>query len=234
MDRMKALSDGMQMAVAATAIQQQTEAEHRQVAQIQRIAELLVQTEEAADAEVEGARPRGASCRLPPMVQMMRIAKSAWLATADCDSSRNPQARAVLDFRPDLMDADNPRDVRKECALAGMAIDASWVRATAKHAPPQMEQPLAVIKLEKEVREAGGREGYLLRLLASDGPQTEDDLIAAVHPTPGWEQLIPEWLAKASKNGLIKAVVPGGGVIERWQITNAGRTASGIPTNPPN
>jgi transposase-like protein len=38
---MKALSDGMRTATAAMAKQVQTETEHRQVAQIRRIAELL-------------------------------------------------------------------------------------------------------------------------------------------------------------------------------------------------
>jgi hypothetical protein len=233
MDGMKALTDSMRTATAAAAKREQTETEHRQIAQVQGIVELLLQIREAADAEAESPPPPGAPSRLPLLLEMICTAKNAWLATADLELNRNPQAAALVAFRPDLMDADNPRDVSRKCDLAVMAINASWGTAMVKHAALKLEQPLAVIELTNEVQKAGGLPRYLLKLLACEGPKTEADLIAAVHTFPNFDHLTPEWLANASKNGLIKAVVPDGGVIERWHITDAGRTASRIPTDRP-
>jgi hypothetical protein len=86
-----------------------------------------------------------------------------------------------------------------------------------------------VTELNKEVREAGDLPRYLLKLLASEGPKTEADLKAAMHIVPDFEQLIPSWVAYARENGLIE-LVPGRAA--SWRITDTGRTASGISTNP--
>lgn len=224
MDGMKGLSDSMRAAATATAKQEQIETEHRQVAQVQRIAELLLQTVEAADAEAERPRLHGAPPPLSLMLQTIATAKNAWLATADLDLNRNPAAADLLALRPELIDADNPREVSTECASALMAINASWGKAMLKRAERQLEQTQAVVALNKEVREAGDLPRYLLKLLASEGPKTEADLKAAVHIVPNFEQLIPSWVAYARKNGLIE-LVPGRAA--SWQITNAGRMASG-------
>jgi hypothetical protein len=163
------------------------------------------------------------------MLQTITTAKNAWLATADLDQNSNPAAADLLALRPDLMDADNPRDVSAKCASALMAINASWGKAMVKRVGRQLEQTRAVTALNEEVREAGDLPRYLLKLLVSEGPKTEADLKAAVHIVPNFEQLVPSWVAYARENGLIE-LVPGHAV--SWRITNAGRTASGIPTNP--
>jgi hypothetical protein len=222
---MKDLSDGIRTAATAMAEQEQIETEYRQVAQVQRIAELLLQTAEAADAEAKRPRPHGAPSRLRLMLQTIATAKNAWLATADLDQNRNPAAAALLALRPDLIDADNPREVSTKCASALMAIDASWGKAMLKRAERQVDQAQAVAALNKKVREAGGLPRYLLKLLASEGPKTEADLKAAVHVVPNFEQLIPSWVADARDEGLIE-LVPGH--VASWRITNAGRTAIGL------
>jgi hypothetical protein len=233
MGGMTALTNGIRTANVAATEREQTETEHRQVAQVQRIAELLLQTEAVADAEAEGARTNGAPSRLPLMLWQIAIAKGAWLATADVNPDRNPYADALLDLAPLLWDENNPGDVSGKCASLLMSINKSLATATINRAAHQIEPTANAIDWLRKGREKGGFEGYLLDLLGSEGPKTEADLIAAVHNAPGWAQQIPAWLAQASHNGLIKAVVPAGGVIQRWHITKAGRAASGIQSSRP-
>jgi hypothetical protein len=165
------------------------------------------------------------------MLQTIETAKNAWQATADLDQNRNPAAADLLALRPDLMDADKPREVSRKCSSALMAINASWTMAMIKGAGRQMEQPVAVMTFAKEVREAGELPNYLLKLIATEGPKTEADLCAAVHLVPQLERLVPSWVAYADGNGLIKKV-PGRAVIQLWEITDAGRKAGGIPPDP--
>jgi hypothetical protein len=231
MGRMKALNDGMRAATAATAKQEQTDTVHRQVAQIHRLAELLLQTREAADAEAKHPRPDGAPSRLPLMLQTIETAKNAWLVTADLSPSASPPAADLLTDLPSPMDWRNPRDVSDKCASALETINTGLSQALLKGRLPTLVQ---MKRTTDSIAEAAGNlQGYLLKLLASEGPKTEDELIAAVHGVPSLEQAIPGWVANASKNGLIDPVVPRGGVIEHWQITNDGREVSGIPTEPP-
>lgn len=229
MDGMRTLSDGMRTAAAATARQERTENEHRQVAQIQRIAELLLQTAEAADSEAEHPRASGASSRLPLMLQTIATAKNAWLATADLDLNHNPAAGDLLALRPDLIDAKSPRDVSVMCSSALIAINASWGEAMLKRVERQFDQAQAVATLNKEVRNAGDLPRFLLQFLAREGPKTEANLKAAVHVVPDFEQLIPTWVTYARDNGLVE-LTPNSAVT--WQITDAGRAASS-PTNSP-
>ncbi len=197
MDGMTALSGAMRTAAAAAARQEQAEAENRQADQIQRIAELLVQTVDAADAEAAGHGPRRTPSRLPLMLQTIETAKNAWQATGDLDQNRNPAAADLLALRPDLMDADKPLDVSRKCSSALMAINARWTMAMIMGAGRQMEQPVAVMTFAKEVREAGELPNYLLKLIATEGPKTEADLCAAVHLVPQLERLVPSWVAYA-------------------------------------
>jgi len=89
------------------------------------------------------------------MLQTIATAKNAWLATADLDLNHNPEAADLLALRPDLIDADNPREVSTKCASALMAINASWGKAMLKRVKRQLKQTQAVAALNKEVEEAG-------------------------------------------------------------------------------
>jgi len=236
MEAMTALTDAMRAATAATAKRAQTETQRSQVAQVQRIAELALETKEAAEAEAERARS-GALSRLPSrlsvMLKRLETARNAWSATADPDENRNPLATAILELQPWSMDQNDPDDVADKCAVALTAINNKWAVATAKHLEHETEQMRPEWKLRWEVDgNPQGLCGYLLRLLASQGPKTEADLMAAVRVVSSYEQKIPGWVANASEDGLIESNVPHGGVGKRWQITNAGREVSGIPTNP--
>jgi hypothetical protein len=138
-----------------------------------------------ADAEAEGARPNGAPSRLPLMLWQIAIAKGAWLATADLNPDRNPYADALRNLSPLLWDRNNPRDVSGKCASLLMSINNSLATATINRAGHQIEPTANAIDWLKKGLEKGGFEGCLLDLLASEGPKTEADLIAAVHTAPG-------------------------------------------------
>jgi hypothetical protein len=132
-------------------------------------------------------------------------ATKAWRATADPDDNRNPLANAIQRLKPDSMDPNDPDDVAWKCDSALRAISAKWMVAISNYQADEREQMEPAWKLAREVKDdPQGLRGYLLKLLASEGPKTETE-----------------------------SVVRDGGVLVRWQITNDGRAASGIPTEPP-
>jgi hypothetical protein len=154
---------------------------------------------------------------------------AAWASGQDVEDERLIELARTADAHPLALDGR----LERVSALRRRAL-IRRLRELAAEARPGHE---ALTEVADRIEELSGnlpltaeQERLLLKHLLAQGPQREEQLEPVFTDSAGIDgPAIAVWAADAADRGLIELVEPGT-PLRRWQITDRGRAALGVPS----